>query len=370
MRIAVTGIGAVTALGADAASTFAALCAGRSGLAPHPDGEGRGPLGAVSGAPTTSELALRAAREALAGFEDRDGLAVVGATTAADMALAEPAWRRRAREGRVDDAEHFVWSQLLDRPARRVARALGARGPRLSASTACTSGTVAVGLARDLLLAGRARAALAFGADARCATTVHGFGSLGLVDPDGARPFSEDRRGLSIGEGAGALLLEPLDAALARGARPLALLDGYGNAADAWRLTAPDPEGRQAERALRAALGDRDPATVGYVNAHGTGTPLNDAVEAKLLGRLFPRARVSGIKGALGHTLGAAGAVEAVVTVLAVAEGRVPPHVGAARPMPGVNLATRVEDVDLEAAVSLNLAFGGHNAAILVSRWR
>ncbi|MFH1466569.1 MAG: beta-ketoacyl synthase N-terminal-like domain-containing protein [Pseudomonadota bacterium] len=244
MKIAVTGVGAVSALGRGAGVLFDALCERRDALSHAPLWDGRGPAAMLPGGEQrlSSELALVAAREALAGFDGLAGLAVVGATTSADMRAAEPAWQALAR-GEAPDPERFVWPQLCHQPTQRVAAALGAGGLRLSLSTACTSGACAVGVAADLLRAGRAPAVLAFGADALCDTTVHGFGSLGLYDPEPCQPMSAGRKGLNLGEGAGALLLEPLEAALARGVRPLALIGGYGNACDAYRLTAPRPGG-------------------------------------------------------------------------------------------------------------------------------
>ena len=371
MKIAVTGLGAVSGLGWGAGALFDALCARRSALVDAPAWGSRGPAAMLPGGEQrlTSELALAAAREALEGLADRAGLAVVGGTTSADMRVAEPAWQALAR-GEPPDPERFVWPQLCHLPTQRVAAALGAGGLRLSVSTACTSGACAVGVAADLLRTGRASAALAFGADALCDTTVHGFGSLGLYDPAPCQPMSAGRKGLNLGEGAGALLLEPLEAALARGARPLALLGGYGNACDAYRLTAPDPDGRGAEAAIRAALGELPPDRVGWVSAHATGTPLNDETEALALARLLPRAWVSGLKAAIGHTLGAAGALEAVITVLAVARGRLPPDSGTAESaFPDLRLLPEPLDQPVEAALSVNFAFGGHDTALLVLPW-
>jgi len=316
----------------------------------------------------SSQLALDAVQQALEGLDDSGPLAVVGANTSADMRPAEEAWRTLLQEGAPARPLDLIWPQLCHLPTQLVARALGSSGPRMSLSTACTSGASAVGVAADLVAAGRAPAAVAFGCDALCDTTVHGFGSLGLYDPEICRPFHPERAGLNLGEGAGALLLEPLDRALERGVRPLALLGGYGNASDAYRLTAPHPEGRGAVAAIRAALGDFPAERVGYVCAHGTGTPLNDAMEGAVLAAELPRAVVSGIKGAVGHTLGAAGALEAIVAVLAVARGRLPAHVGCAG-ADGVDLVQRARSSAIEAALSVNFAFGGNNTALLVTRW-
>lgn len=372
MIVAITGVGAVSALGQGAEALFEGLCAGRSGLEGAPTWGERGPAGMLEGGEDrrSSGLALLACREALGGQLPSPGLAVVGATTSADMRAAEPAWAALAAGQEPTDPHAFVWPQLCHLPTQVVAQELGIHGPRLSLSSACTSGACAVGVAAQLLQAGRATAALAFGTDALCDTTVHGFASLGLYDPQPCRPFHAERRGLNLGEGAGALLLEPLDGALARGVQPIALLAGYGNTSDAHRLTAPEPSGRAAAKAIRDALGATSPSEVGWVCAHATGTPMNDQVEADVLRRELPQAAVAGIKGAVGHTLGAAGALEAVVTALAVQQGRLPPHIGAdGSDFPGLAVLTHEVRRPLQAAMSVNFAFGGHNTALLVIPW-
>jgi 3-oxoacyl-[acyl-carrier-protein] synthase II len=372
MIIAITGVGAFSALGRGARALFDGLCEGRSGLCDAPIWGERGPAGMLEGGldRLSSTIALEACLEALGEPPIPVGLAVVGATTSADMRAAEPAWQALAMGREPEHPERWVWPQLCHRPTQHVARSLGASGPRLSMSSACTSGACAVGVAAELLEAGRAPAAIAFGVDALCDTTVHGFASLGLYDPQPCRPFHAERRGLNLGEGAGALLLEPLDAAIGRGATPIALLAGYGNTSDAHRLTAPEPGGASAGVAVRTALGSFPAARVGWVCAHATGTPINDEVEAEVLGRELPGAFVSGIKGAVGHTLGAAGALEAVVTALAVQRGCAPPHQGAdGAAFPGLNLNTTPLRHPLEAAMSVNFAFGGHNTALLFTRW-
>jgi 3-oxoacyl-(acyl-carrier-protein) synthase len=369
MPIAITGVGAASAFGAGAGVLFDALCAGRCGIGGDPPFGGRGPAARFPGDPLTSHLALIAAEEALAGGPEPSGVAVVGATTSGDMVLGEAAWAE-VLEGRApSEPLHYLWRQLCHRPNRMVADALGLGGPCLTLSTACTSGACAIGTAADLVASGVSRAALAFGADALCRITVHGFGSLGLVSAFPCRPFDRSRSGLSLGEGAGALLLEDLDTALARGARPLALLGAYGNATDAYHLTAPHPEGRGAEAAIRASLSGSAPGAVGWVSAHGTGTDLNDAMEAAVLARVLPGVPVSGCKGAVGHTLGAAGALEAVLAVMAVARGVIHPNIGCIDPAFDLDLPREVRSVDLRSAISVNFAFGGNNTSLRVDRW-
>ncbi|MCB9689260.1 MAG: beta-ketoacyl-[acyl-carrier-protein] synthase family protein [Alphaproteobacteria bacterium] len=358
-EVAITGVGAVTALG-DLDATFAALLEGRSGIGGPGPFPGKGPVAAIEGGPhLTSALALRAARDAL-GDSQPPRMGVVGGSTSGDMIVGEQEYEAWFRGGPT--GPRFLWSQLCDRPAEILARTLGATGPRLTLSTACASGASAVGVGADWVRSGRCDAVLAFGADALCQLTVHGFGSLQAMSPEGCRPFDLARTGLSLGEGAGALLLEDLQSARRRGATVLALVTGYGTAADAWHATAPHPEGRGARDAIRAALGDLPPERVGYVNAHGTGTKHNDEMEGAVLAEELPAAAVSSIKGAIGHTLGAAGAIELAVTVKALVEGVLPPNVGVRDP--AVPVLQEPVRRHVEHAISVNFAFGGTNAAV------
>jgi 3-oxoacyl-[acyl-carrier-protein] synthase II len=368
--VVVTGLGAVSALGEGMDPLFERLCAGESGLVASERSAAPGPVGAVlpQRLRSSSELALAAVREALgaggAGLDLR-ALAVVGASTSGDMALAEEPLAADYRGQLVDKVVCFLWPQLCHVPTAAVVRALGAEGPSWTVSTACTSGTTAVAAAGQLVAQGVVPAALAFGVDALCDLTLAGFGALKVYSPEPTRPFDLDRQGMNIGEGAGALLLEDLDHALARGARPLAVLAGSGNSADAHHLSTPDPTGAGARRAIRLALGSLAATVVGYVNAHATGTLLNDQMEAAALALELPGAAISGSKGALGHTLGAAGALEAAITVRALMEGRLPPNVGLLRPGFDLDLVRRTRETHIDAAMSVNFAFGGHNAALL-----
>lgn len=364
--IVVTGVGAVCALGDTADVVFAALCRGESGIRSRWDGVG--PVARVAGTSTGSSLAERAVAEALGAGVDPDGLAVVGASTSGDLSLGEAAFGEQVRGEVVRNPGDYLWTQLCDRPTRRIANALGATGPVLTASTACTSGATAISIAADQVRSGRVRAAVAFGTDALCRTTTHGFASLGLHSAVGCRPFDIDRDGMCLGEGAAALLIERADDARARGARPLAVILGTGNTQDAHHLSTPDPSGGGAIRAMRRALADIDPADVGYVNAHGTGTVLNDAMEQLALGSVVPRAAVSSTKGATGHTLGAAGALEAVFAVLALRDGVLPPNVGLERPAFDLDWVRAARPARPSVVMSVNFAFGGHNTALVFGR--
>ena len=165
------------------------------------------------------------------------------------------------------------------------------------------------------------------------------------------------------------MLLEPLESALDSGRTPLGILEGYGNTSDAHRLTAPDPNGQGAMRAMKEALGDIPPPTVSYVCAHGTATRLNDAMESQAIRAALPNAQFSSIKGAIGHTLGAAGTVEAVVALLALVHRQMPPNVGLSTPEGDACPIGEVTPLEGERAMSVNFAFGGHNTALLFRRW-
>jgi 3-oxoacyl-[acyl-carrier-protein] synthase II len=268
-------------------------------------------------------------------------------------------------------------SQEVSGPGDAVARAFRICGPVQTVSSACASTTLAIGIALDALRAGDVDLALVGGADSLCRVTYGGFNALRSVDPAPSRPFRADREGLSLGEGGAALVLETLDSARGRGARPLAELLGAGASADAHHMTAPEPDGRGAAEALAAALRDAgvDPGSVDFVNAHGTGTPLNDVAEAgalrTVLGSRSERVPVTANKASVGHLLGSAGAIEAVATVLCLVDRHLPatPGEGAVDPETPVDLVVEGRDGDFRVGISLNLAFGGCNAALVFGRW-
>ena len=366
MRLQLGGWGALTALGGTDAG-FARLCAGDTGLKVTPagldwlkDAYGAallGPVAAVDAlAPRPRGVSLALA--ALAGGHfDPQGLAVVVATTAGAMVEGELVVRQYVRGEPLSAPRAFYWDARLHGVAEAIAAHLGATGPALAVSTACTSGTVALGLAADLVRAGRATRALVVGVDALCRTTLFGFRSLGVYDRERCRPFSAARNGMNIGEGAAWVLIEPWAGGTVE-------LLGVGVATDAHHLTAPDPEGSGLRAAILAALGGVSPAAVDHVNAHATGTQHNDAAEAAVLAALCPEALVSATKGATGHTLGAAGVIEAVFLAQSMSAGVVPPVAGLVQPMVGAGVSAAVRAHPQRVGLSLNLAFGGHNAAV------
>ena len=278
---------------------------------------------------------------------------------------------RHARRG-------LVASQQFNGPGDAVARAIGAGGQVETISSACASAAMAIGSALRALRRGDVDVALAGGSDALCQLTYGGFNALRSVDEAASRPFRKDRMGLSLGEGAGVLVLESAAHAMARGAQPIAVLAGEASTCDAHHMTAPQPDGSGASSAIRLALLDAGvaPDDVDFVNAHGTGTPLNDAAEAAALKAVFgDRARsipVTSTKALIGHLLGSAGAVEAVLTVLGLLlrEVHPMPNTGALDPELGLDLVLGTPRALSRAgcAISTSLAFGGANAVLVFTR--
>ncbi|MBV8201340.1 MAG: beta-ketoacyl-[acyl-carrier-protein] synthase family protein [Acidobacteria bacterium] len=282
-----------------------------------------------------------------------------------------------------------IASQQVSGPGEAVARGSGVTGPVETVSSACASGALAIAAALSALRGGEVELALAGGSDSLCQLTYAGFNSLRAVDEAPCRPFRAGRAGMSIGEGAAVLVLEPLARVLARGATPLAELAGAGSACDAFHMTAPEPRGAGAAAAIVAALADAglEPADVDFVNAHATGTPLNDEAEWRALEQVFgERARrlpVTATKAAVGHLLGCSGAIEALATVLSLARGELHPVPDPA-PAPAPAPADSAIDAACPAALvvgrplalpgarvalSTSLAFGGSNAALVFKRW-
>ena len=396
-RVLVTGLGTLNPLGGSAPAFAAGLRAGTCAIRPVTlfDTTGfRSTIGAevadVRLAPETpgplrrrlsrsDAFALIAAAEALAdsGIDGaatptRIGVALGGTT--GGMLNTERAIGARVRTGR-----RYRPSALAGAPvsasADVVAERLGLDGPRLTVSTACASSAMALGLALDWIRLGRCDVVLAGGTESLCATVFAGFNALHALAREPCRPFDRARSGLSLGEGAGIMVLEDAAHATARGARVHAELVDYGASADAHHLTAPHPDARGAVLAMRRALAAAGlaPVDVDYVNAHGTGTPLNDTGEIAALHAVFDGARapvVSSTKSAIGHTLGAAGAIEALATVLAVRDGFVPPTVTLEDPedetIDFVPRAART--AALRFALSNSYGFGGNNTSLVIGR--
>lgn len=391
-RVAVTGLGLVTSLGVGRELTFSRLCRGErgiseidlfdtAGLKSRIAAQVRGvdvaaiaPPGEANDWSRSDALAFIAAREALSHARHAQGsplaLAVGGTTggmyeTERALASVPPGAMK------PDDAR-----RLLDFPlavtVERLSRALGGIGQTATVCSACSSGAVAIALGASWLGSGRAQRVLAGGVDGLCQLTFTGFNALGAVDPAPSRPFDVGRAGLTLGEGAGFLLLELESSARARGVPIIAFLSGWAVASEAHHVTHPEPSGTRAAAAIAHALevAGLTPAEVDYVNAHGTGTAQNDAMEARALelalGSEASRIWLSSSKAQLGHTLGAAGAIEAAITALSVERGQVPPTAGLEQPdalglrhVREPNLTASVR-----AALSSSFGFGGACAVL------
>jgi 3-oxoacyl-[acyl-carrier-protein] synthase II len=271
---------------------------------------------------------------------------------------------------------------LPDMASGQVAIQFGLRGVNFCVVSACATGTNAVGEAAEIIRRGDAVAMVVGGTEAPVTplalAAFHRTGSLSTRNDDpthASRPFDRDRDGFVVGEGAGGLVLERLDFALDRGATPLAEVVGYGNAADAYHVSAPEPEGRGAARSMSRAMAKAGlvPEDIDYVNAHGTGTPLNDRSETRAIklamGDHAHRVPISSTKSMTGHMLGAAGVVEAVVCVQAMREGLIPPTINYENPDPDCDLdyvPNQARKVAVRTAMSNSFGFGGHNATIIL----
>ena len=419
----VTGIGLVSPIGAGRAAFWASALAGRRGFAPVARFDPRpygldsayavpaGAAGARRGAtqrewvggregapegPRAVALLLAAGRQALAdaGLTRRPRgpaatrCAVVAATgigaSQAHEAMAR-SWHAagqatgHASNGSPTPAGARLGGTLPGDLAPLLALAAGFAGPALTLPVACAAGGFAIAAGFDLVRAGRAEAVLAGGVDELSEVAMCGFARLASLDPAGCRPFDRDRRGIGVGEGAAVLVLERATTAAARGARPVAAILGYGLSADAHHITAPDPAGAGIVHAMRRALDDAGvaAAAVGCVSAHGTGTPAGDRVEAEALAACFgahaAALPITSIKGAIGHTGGAAAAFGVAVAALALAGGWVPPCAGTRVPDPslGVNVVVdRPQAVTGRAALVNAFAFGGSNISLVLGACR
>jgi 3-oxoacyl-[acyl-carrier-protein] synthase II len=398
--VAVTGVGLVTPAGIGAAASWSRVCEGTSAGARDPQLAGL-PVDISCTVPGFSpdaqvgrrsslmhdrfvQLALAASREAVAssgldpGTWDGARVGVVIGCGLGGVSTWEKQHRKLLGPGPETVSALLIPMLVPNMVAGHIAMDCRATGPNYVTASACASGATAIGSALGLLRAGTCDVVITGGAEAGVSPLiVTGFAQMGalsrrLGEPAAAsRPFDADRDGFVIGEGSGILVLERAADARARGARIRALLAGYGASADAHHMTAPDPDGTGLKRAVLAALSDAGvaPDEVDHVNAHGTATPLNDAVEARVLQELpGMRAAVTSTKGVVGHSLGAAGAIEAAFCVLAVAEGAVPPTANLDSLDPRIELdivAKAVRKQLVDVALSNSSGFGGQNAALV-----
>lgn len=400
-RVVVTGIGTITSIGLGREAFWRNLLEGRSGIGPvesfdtsrypvHLGGEVKtfDPAPFVtrqspSAMGRASQMAIAAARLALsdAGVE-APGVDPARVGVAFGTTSGEPEWIERFNDRELAGERDKIGDEFLNRYpchvlAAHVASELGFRGVNLVIPTACAAGNYALAYAFDTIRFGDADVMLAGGADAFSRITYTGFARLGAIAPERVQPFDKNRKGMIPGEGAAVLVLEPLERALGRGARIYAELAGYGLSCDASHMTAPQGDG--AVRAMRTAMRDArlEPCDISYISAHGTGTQANDRVETiavkQAFGDVAPRVPMSSIKSMLGHTMGAASAIEAAACALAVADDRIPPTINLEEPDPECDLdcvPTSSRAIAVEAAMNNAYAFGGNNACVIFRKLR
>lgn len=312
------------------------------------------------------------------GWEPSDELPLVLGTTSGGMTLGEAFIRQALANPRSKNRQATrVTHYQCQRQAMTIMTALGFTGPLTIIANACASGANAIGHAFDLIRSGRAERVLTGGFDGLSELVFAGFDSLQALSPTICRPFSADRDGLGLGEGAALLALETLASARQRGAVILAELIGYGAATDCHHLTQPHPQGDAALQSMTEAcrIAGVAPEQIGYLNAHGTGTPLNDGAEAAAINRwaggYASRIKVSSTKANIGHLLGAAGAVEAVVCLMALRGQWLPPTMTTERIDPACqfDFIVRPRDARLTCALTNSFGFGGANASLIFRRW-
>lgn len=398
-RVAITGIGLVTALGDTREATWRRLVAGECGVRPLTLFDTEGYRSRVAAEVPTPEIAARltplerrrwsrsdqfgvlAAREAVAdagldGVYDPSRVAVILGAGTSDLLRNEEYHRTALMRGIEHARPSYAWNHFASAPVDIIAGAFGFEGMRACVAAACASSTIALGQAADAVRSGRADAVLTGGTDGLARLTFSGFNALKLMDPGPCRPFDRSRAGMNIGEGAAILVLEDLARARARGASIYGVLAGYSFACEAFHPTAPEPDGRPVTAIVAQALADAglDASEVDHVNAHGTATAQNDRAEARGFAAVFgPRSQrlpVTSTKSMLGHCLGAAGGIEAAVLALTVSRGIMPPtiHHEATDPECPVEIvANTAREGRVRCGVSTSLGFGGNDAAVVIT---
>jgi 3-oxoacyl-[acyl-carrier-protein] synthase II len=400
-RVVITGLGLVTPIGTGREVFWRKLTAGANGIGPvesfdtsafpvhigaevkdfdpsgyvrkrSPDELGRG-----------SQLAVAAARMALEDSRidvdalDRSRVGVSMGTTSGEPGMIEAYNDARKVGGVASVPADILPKYPCNVVPSHIAIEFDLHGPCLMIPTACAAGNYAIGYGFDMIRSGRTDLMLAGGADPFSRITYMGFARLGAIAPERCQPFDKNRKGMVPGEGAAVLVLEPLDDALARGATIYAEVLGYGVSCDSHHMTAAHPQGDGAIRAMSMALKEsgRTTADVDYISAHGTGTPTNDRVEAiavrTLFGERAPKVPMSSIKSMIGHTMGAASAIEAVACSLAIHTGMIPPTINFEQPDEGSELdyvPNQARRADPRIILNNAYAFGGNNASLCLAR--
>ena len=401
-RVVITGVGLVTPIGAGRELFWKNLTAGANGIGPvesfdtsafpvhigaevknfdasgyvrrrSPDALGRG-----------SQLAVAAARMALedSGIEvsgrDRSRIGVSMGTTSGEPGMVERYNDARKANGLESVPADIGPKYPCNVVPSNIAIEFDLRGPCLMIPTACAAGNYAIGYGFDMIRSGRTDLMLAGGADAFSRIPYMGFARLGAIAPERCQPFDKSRKGMVPGEGAAVLVLEPLEDALARGATIYSEVLGYGVSCDSHHMTAAHPQGDGAIRAMAMALKESGRRTdeVEYISAHGTGTPTNDRVEAIAVRTLFaahaPKVPMSSIKSMIGHTMGAASAIEAVACSLAIHTGMIPPTMNFEEPDEGSELdyvPNQARETHPRLVLNNAYAFGGNNASLCLARY-
>src|SRR5229473_5444187 len=320
-----------------------------------------------------AHMMIRALAEALrqdAKFKPE--LTVIG-TTSGGMSYGEDYFRSLHQHGDLRRSPTWIANYPAQKPVVDALDTFGIRAPCQVIANACASGTNAIGHAFECVRSGRYERVLSGGYDALSELVFVGFDSLQASTPEKCRPFDRDRTGMVLGEGAAILALENLDAARARDSRILGEIIGYGISTDNHHLTQPDPSGSGPRRAMEQALhsAGRSAEEVNYINAHGTATTFNDAAEGKAIAELFGKVPVSSTKSMIGHSLGAAGAIEAVICLAALKAQFLPPNINFRNPDPDLDLnivANTARDAQVDIVLSNSFGFGGTNASILIQK--
>ena len=401
IRVAITGIGLLSALGTAREEVWANMVAGHCGIgtlslfnpagyrshlaAQLPDYLSKSSLSPRQRRrwSRSDHIAVLATEEALAdaglpaGSRNPDRFGVMFGAGTGDLLRAEEYLAEVRSKGIARARPSKITHFFSNTPVDIVGEHFGLHGPRHCVVAACSSSTIAIGYAVDAIRSGRIDAAVAGGADVLCRLTFSGFNALRLVDMQPCRPFDRERAGMTIGEASAVLVLEDLVAARARGAKIYAEVAGHAATCEAYHPTSPEPHGEAIARTINAALRDAqvDASAIDHINAHGTGTPQNDLAEARAFQRVFgDRTRaipVTSIKSMVGHCLGAAGAIEAATLALSISTGVIPPTVNhletdPACPIDVVANVSRRQPVN--CGLSTSLAFGGNDAALVMRR--
>lgn len=405
-RVVVTGYGAITPLGADVEETWQNLIAGKSGIS-HislfdasnftvkiaAEVKAFDPLKYLD--PSTAKytdrfthFAVAASLQAMEGAKlkvddsNRYDIGIIIGSGIGGLATLSRQMEILYTRGPSRISPYLVPMMIADNAPSRVSMMLGIRGANLSLATACSTGADAIGLAYQLIKYGSYRVMIAGGTDAAITPIgIAGFAQAGALskNPDPARasrPFDAKRDGFVIGEGAGVMVLESMEHALSRNATIIAEIVGYGATSDAFHITQPAEDAEAAARAIQLSLANLDGNAVDYINAHGTSTPLNDVTETRAIKKVFGNSAydipVSSTKSMLGHMLGAAGAVEAIICCKVIAEGIIPPTVNLEYPDAECDLdyvPGKARQKNVRLALSNSFGFGGHNSVLAISRF-